>query len=250
MIGKNTRKLTAVLLMSLTWISTTNSYADVVKTPTDTLENEVAPPNGFPEQLNVLMQLPGKKDFIEIPMQEPFAAKEFVDYLSYKSDYGNSMRDAFIEMSPAHNGIVKAKLRTTGRSLDIPIRDVKTNYYYTYNFGNGYVFSTKVSIPISMTGYSGSLKIEYLQNKIDKYLISQGYTNTTSTLGKILNSYPTYEKGDILVEIDTEGFKSLDFIIKATNKNIEKNNKAISEDTIQKDIELEYKSLDDILEKK
>ncbi len=52
------------------------------------------------------------------------------------------------------------------------------------------------------------------------------------------------------MKIDTEGFKSLYFIIKATNKNIEENNKAISEDTIQKDIELEYKPLDDILEKK
>lgn len=45
------------------------------------------------------MQLPGKKDLIEIPMQEPFAAKEFVDYLSYKSDYGNSMRESFIEIT-------------------------------------------------------------------------------------------------------------------------------------------------------
>lgn len=101
-----------------------------------------------------------------------------------------------------------------------------------------------------MTGYSGSLKIEYLQNKIDKYLISQGYTNTTSTIGKFFNSSPTYEKGDILVETYTEGFRSLYFNIKATNKNIEKNNTAISEATIQKDIELEYKSLDNILEKK
>lgn len=242
MIGKNARKLTAVLLMSLLWTST-SSYANDVEKPTDTSD-------AFPEQLNVLMQLPGKKDLIEIPMQEPFAAKEFVEYLSYKNDYGNSMRDAFIEMSPAHNGIVKAKMRTTGRTLDLPIRDVKTNYYYNYNIGNGYVFSTQVSIPISTTGYQTSLKIEYLQNKIDKYLISQGYTNTTSTLGKLFNSYPTYEKGDILVEIDTEGFKSVDFIIKATNKNIEKNNTAISEATIQKDIELEYQSLDNILEKK
>lgn len=250
MIGKNARKLTAVLLMSLTWILTTNSYADIIKPPTDTLENEDSPTNGFPEQLNVLMQLPGKKDLIEIPMQEPFAVKEFVEYLSYKSDYGSNIRDAFIEMSPAHNGVVKAKLKTTGRSLDIPIKDVKSNYYYSYSVGNGYVFSTKVSIPISMTGYSGSLKIEYLQNKIGQYLISQGYTNTTSTLGKLFNNYPTYEKGDISVKIDTEGFKSLYFIIKATNKNIEENNKAISEDTIQKDIELEYKPLDDILEKK
>jgi hypothetical protein len=250
MIVKNARKLTAVLLMSLTWISTTNSYAAVVKTPTDTLENEVLPPNGFPEQLNALMELPGKKDLIEIPMQEPFAAKEFVEYLSYESDYGINIRDAFIEMSPAHNGVVTAKLKTTGRSLDIPVRDVKTNYYYSYSVGNGYVFSTKVSIPISMTGYSGSLKIEYLQKKIDQYLISQGYTNTTSTLGKLFDSYPTYEKGDISVKIDTEGFKPLYFIIKSINKNIDKNSKAISEATIQKDIELEYKSLDNILEKK
>lgn len=61
MIGKNARKLTAVLLMSLTWISTTNSYADIVKKPTDTLEIEVLPLMDFQNSLMYLCNCREKK---------------------------------------------------------------------------------------------------------------------------------------------------------------------------------------------
>lgn len=243
----NSIKLTGILLISLIGTLSTNTYAkNVVNSAVDS-ESQ---PTNFPEQLKTLIEIPGKKDFIEIPMQESFAAKNFVDYLSYENDYGHRLRTNFIEMSPAHNGIVKAKLKTTGRSLDLTIQDLNTNYYYKYNFGNGYVFSTMVSIPIPTEDDNSPLRIQYIHNKIDTYLINQGYTNTTFMLRKILTGCSTYEKGDILVETDSIGFNSVYYTITATNKQIQKDLSTIIEDTNQKDIASEYQSLDKILETK
>jgi hypothetical protein len=243
----NSIKLTGILLISLIGTLSINAYAKNVMNSAVESESQA---NSFPEQLKTLIELPGKKDFIEIPMQESFAAKNFVDYLSYENDYGNRLRTNFIEMSPAHNGIVKAKLKTTGRSLDVTIQDLNTNYYYKYSFGNGYVFSTMVSIPMPTEDDNGSLRIQYIHNKIDTYLINQGYTNTTLMLRKILTGCSTYEKGDILVETDSIGFNSVYYTITATNKQIQKDLSTIIEDTTQKDIASEYQALDKILETK
>lgn len=251
----NSRKIIATLWMSLAWVSTTNTHAeDIVWKQVDFQNKEQSAQTGFPEKLKTFIELPGKKDFIEIPMQETYYISQFVSHLASSGDYGDRMRSSFIEVTPSQLGVVKAKMKTTSRSLDIPIKDLDTGYFYEYSFGNGYLISTRLSIPIDNENNNNTMltpdKVDYIQTRFDKYLISQGYTNTTSMLGKLFNSSPTYEKGNILVEFNDYGFIDKTFTLTAKNKEIQSNIKEIRKDINKNDISLEYKNIDVILDTK
>lgn len=118
----------------------------------------------------------------------------------------------------------------------------------------GYVISTRLSIPIDNENNNNTMltpdKVDYIQTRFDKYLISQGYTNTTSMLGKLFNSSPTYEKGNILVKFNDYGFIDKTFTLTAKNKEIQSNIKEIRKNINKNDISLEYKNIDVILETK
>lgn len=251
----NSRKIIATLCLSLAWVSTTNTHAEDIVWKQVGFQNKEQPAQtGFPEKLKTFIELPGKKDFIEIPMQETYYISQFVSNLSSSGDYGDRMRSSFIEVTPAQLGVVKAKMKTTSRSLDMPIKDLDTGYFYEYSFGNGYVISTRLSIPIDSENNDNPMltpdKIDYIKTRFDKYLISQGYTNTTSMLGKLFNNNLTYEKGNILIELNNYGFIDKTFTLIARNKEIQNNIKEIRKELNKNDVSLEYKNLDVILETK
>jgi hypothetical protein len=177
-IAKSFKKM-IFLVLSLSALTTHSVYAETLISPPNIqqLENQET---GFPEKLKTFLELPGKKDFFEIPMQESYYLYQFVSKLGSDTDYGDKLRESFIEMTPIKAGVVKAKMKTTGRSLDISIRDLDTGYYYSYYIGNGYITRTTLLIPMDEENQLKYEKFDYLQKKFDNYLISQGYTNTTS----------------------------------------------------------------------
>ena len=253
----NSRKIIAILWMSLAWVSTTNTHAEDIAWKQVDFQNKVEPAQtGFPEKLKTMIELPGKKDFIEIPMQESFYINNFVQVLGSNGEYGSKMRSAFISVTPAQEGIVKAKFKTDGRRLTVSVQDMDTLYDYKYSFGNGYVFETKTSILIydlNDKNIGNEIdKIEYIKNKIDKYFISQGYKNTTSAFSKFFNNSPKYQKDNIMIDTDLVGFtiRANYFRITATNKEIEDNIDSITKSSKNNDLAIEYKNLDVILDTK
>jgi hypothetical protein len=247
-IAKSFKKM-IFLVLSLSALTTHSVYAETLISPPNIqqLENQET---GFPEKLKTFLELPGKKDFFEIPMQESYYLYQFVSKLGSDTDYGDKLRESFIEMTPIKAGVVKAKMKTTGRSLDISIRDLDTGYYYSYYIGNGYITRTTLLIPMDEENQLKYEKFDYLQKKFDNYLISQGYTNTTSMLGKLFNSDPSYEKDNIVVEIHTYGLLNKDFTITASKREIQDNIKEIIQDSNKHDVSIEYKNLDKILDTK
>lgn len=251
----NSRKIIATLWMSLAWVSSTNTHAeDIVWKQVEFQNKEQPAQTGFPEKLKTFLEMPGKRDVIEVPMQETYYIQSFVSNLASNEDTGKRMRDSFVEVTPAQLGVVTAKMKTSGRSLNMYIRDMDTGYYYAYDFGNGYLVSTTLSIPINDRSGDEKLltnnKIDYLQKRFDSYLISQGYKNTTSFLGNFFNGISTYEKGNILVDINDYGLLDKTFTVTATKKEIRENLKEIRSNLTANNIKLEYKNLDKMLDGK
>lgn len=236
-------------LISALLITTVLSSLNVVNANTLDNKKDLMKNTNFPQKLETIINLPGKREFIEIPIQKDYYLNNIVPNLSSPNDYGKKMKDSFLKFTELDNEILNAQFKTEGRQLEVSIKDIDTGYFYDYNFGNGYVFETTTSILVNNGYYDENYsdKLKYIQDKVDKYLISQGYTNTTSAIGKFFNSSHNYEKGDIMIKTYEQSWKSNYWVINARNKVIEKNKKEIDANTLKNDISREYSKLDEIL---
>lgn len=242
----NTRKMTSILMMSLIWVSTTATHADDIASTTkesETIEQNIK----FPEKLNTLINLPGKKDSIEIPIPK----RTYKD-LTYSLDYSTNLSkisNDLISFKDTNKDTVIATVKTTGTSNTIYIKDDDSNYTYSYKIGNGYLLNTDVEIYLKEDRYIEpySVRLDYLVEKMDKYFIANGFKDKTPFF---TFKDKKYEKDDVIVFLNRNDlFRGASLSITATKKEIEDNKDSILESIKQHDRDLEFAPLDHLLQK-
>lgn len=244
-VSKN-RKLTSILMMSLLWVSTTATHADVTPYSKNMNDNTTTSAT-FPEKLNKLINLPGKKDSIEIPIP-----KKIYKDLTYSLDYSTNLSkisNDLISFKDTNKNTVIATVKTTGTSNTIYIKDEDSNYTYSYKIGNGYLLDTGVEIYLKEDRYIEpySVRLDYLVDKMDKYFIANGFKDKTPLF---TFKDKKYEKDDVIVFLARHDlFRGASLSITATKKEIEDNRDSILESIKQHDRDLEFAPLDHLLQK-
>lgn len=238
----NTKLISALL------ISTALSFINIVKA--DNVENkqDILQQASFPQKLETIINLPGKKDVIDVPMQREFYEKRFTESLIKSGDYRKTT-DAIISSHIIDDNLLTVKFKTTGMLTSFSVVDEDTSYFYDYTIGNGYVLETGISIYINRSDRRERYhKTNYLKDKISSYLVDKGFVDTTSLWTSFFDSEYTYEKNDVIVTIIYEEVNYIPYFrIKATTKDIIKNSDWIMLNIIKNDAAIEFKPLDKLL---
>jgi hypothetical protein len=242
----------ALISVLLSTIFITTAYADEqVAVSGDTKEQKLLTGKTFPETLQDLMDAPGRKSEIVIPMSK----NEYEDNILYEMNKGYSKQKekieaSFINVSYVDN-LALVKFNTQVKNTYISVRDNSTGFGFSYEFNNGYLLSTTLYKFLNSDDKNISENLDYLSNRFENYLLKKGFVKKTSLLDPLYNIFSRskeYTLGNYIVIISTQNdFIDTSFSVTMKNKEIEDNLTEITKDNKQANLEYEYKSLDKIL---
>ena len=242
-------KLTLLsLLISTSLLSSTLYAAEQLNQPAATIEQSTT--KTFPETLQALIDAPGKKDEIIIPMTKEIYEKQIL----LESDKGwstqkDAIKDALINVSYINN-LALVKFNTNVKNTYIEISDKDIGFNFGYNFANGYILSTNI-YKFIRDDENVSDNLNYLATTFDKYLTDKGFTKKTSFFRSITDPFSKeteYQSGNhIVIVTKSDGLMNKMFVVTTKNKEIEDNLDEIMKGIKESNLKYEYKGLNKIL---
>ena len=207
----------------------------------------------FPETLQALIDAPGIKDSITIPMPSKYYETEYKKYLDGEwSQKKVSLQDTFKGHTITEkDGLTLVTLKTNIKESFVGTSDLNSEFYYYYTIANGYVLQTKISTFFSQNDESISVKMDYLSDAFSKYLIDKGFKEEKTIMNfipRMINKTNEFRLDDHIVILKRDN----DFFSKRFDVTIQKKQIEDNRDTIMKDVKLnnlknEYKTLNKIL---
>lgn len=204
----------------------------------------------FPETLQALIDAPGKKDEIIIPMSKD-VYKQDIEGASDKNTDNQKykIKDSFISVSYL-NDLSLVKFNTNVKETTIRVKDDSSGFMFNYNFANGYLLST-VLYKFIKDDDNASDKLEYLSKTFEKYLTDKGFTKKSSFLSNITDPFSKeteYHLGNHIVVITkADNFMYKMFLVTMKNKEIEDNIDEIMKGVKEANLQYEYQGLSKIL---
>lgn len=245
-------KLTILSMLISSILLTSPVYASEPTTnPVSTIAPVVS--TSFPETLQALIDAPGKKDFITIPMPTKYYENEYKKHLDGEwSQRKVAIQDTFKDHTITEkDGITLVTLNTNISEAFIRTSDLNNEFYYSYAIANGYILNTNISTYFSQDDEGVSDKMDYLSDSFSQYLINKGFQEETTMMNFIprkIKKNKEFRLGDHVVLIQRENdFFSRRFEVVIQNKLIEDNLDAIMKDIKVNNLKNEYKTLDKIL---
>lgn len=204
----------------------------------------------FPETLTALINAPGKKDEIIIPMSKKVYEDEIISELNKGwTKQKDKINASLIDVSYV-NDLALVKFNTKVKETDIRISDELSGFNFTYNFANGYLLSTNIYKFIKDDG-NVSDNLDYLSNAFDKYLTDKGFAKKTSFFYRLTNLFSNeteYQSGNHIVIVSkTNDIMSKVFTVTMRNKEIEDNIDEIMKGVKEANLQYEYQGLSKIL---
>lgn len=242
-------KLTMLSMLISSILLTSPVYAtEQTATPVSAISQVT--PKTFPETLQALIDAPGKKDEIIIPMSKEIYEKQIL----LESDKGwstqkDAIKEALINVSYI-NDLALVKFNTNVKNTYIEISDKDIGFNFGYNFANGYILSTNI-YKFIRDDENVSDNLNYLANTFDKYLTDKGFTKKTSFFRNITDPFSKeteYQSGNHIVIVKkSDGFMNKMFVVTTKNKEIEDNLDEIMKGVKESNLKYEYKGLSKIL---
>jgi hypothetical protein len=242
-------KLTLLsLLISTSFLSSTIYATEQLNQTTASIEHSTT--KTFPETLQALIDAPGKKDEIIIPMSKKVYEDEIVSELNKGwSEQKDKIKASLIDVSYVNN-LSLVKFNTKVKETHISISDKSSGFSFTYNFANGYLLSTDIYKFIRDDG-NVSENLDYLFNVFDKYLTDKGFTKKTSFFHKIIAPFSNeteYQSGNHIVIVSkSNNLMNKVFTVTMRNKEIEDNIDEIMKGVKEANLQYEYQGLSKIL---
>lgn len=204
----------------------------------------------FPETLQALIDAPGKKDEIIIPMSKDVYKQDIEGALDKNTDNQKyKIKDSFISVSYP-NDLALVKFNTNVKETTIRVKDDSSGFMFNYNFANGYLLST-VLYKFIKDDDNASDKLAYLSKTFEKYLTDKGFTKKSSFLSNITDPFSKeteYHLGNHIVIITkADNFMYKMFLVTMKNKEIEDNIDEIMKGVKEANLHYEYQGLSKIL---
>lgn len=247
-------KLTLVsLLLSSMFIMTTYATEQNINDVDKTDESISRINKTFPETLKVLMDAPGKKDEITIPMPTVYYEEKLkgVFYNGKWNERNNNLKYILDNSSISkQDDITLIKLNTNIKESSFSVAETTGSFYYTYTVGNGYVLSTEISTYTDKYEDGEKERFDFLRNAFDKYLIEKGFKKEKS-IYNYLNPVTdemiyTLDNHIITVTIHNDLIiKTFSVVMK--NKIIEDDKESITKNLNEEAMKRDFKSLETIL---
>jgi hypothetical protein len=243
-------KLTLLsLLISTSLLSSTVYATEPSNQPVAAIEKSTT--KTFPETLQALIDAPGKKDELIIPMSKKVYEDEIVSELNKGwSERKDKIKASLIDVSYV-NDLALVKFNTKVKETYISISDKASGFSFSYNFANGYLLSTDIYKYIR-DDENVSENLDYLSNVFDKYLTDKGFTKKTSLFHKITELFSKeteYHSGNHIVVVNKPNSLMFDKVFSVTmkNKEIEDNLDAVMKGIKEANLQYEYQGLSKIL---
>lgn len=204
----------------------------------------------FPETLQALIDAPGKKDELIIPMSKDAYKKDIQDEL--EKDWNNQkdkIKASFVSVSYS-NDLALVKFNTNVKETTIKVEDTSSGFIFNYNFANGYLLSTDL-YKFIRDDDNASDKLNYLSKTFDKYLADKGFTKKSSFFSNITDLFSKeteYHSGNhIIIVTKADNFMYKMFLVTMKNKEIEDNIDEIMKGVKEANLQYEYQGLSKIL---
>lgn len=243
-------KITLLSLLISTSILSSSLYAgEPTSQPVETTEQTTT--KTFPETLQALIDAPGKKDELIIPMSKKVYEDEFISELNKGwSERKDKIKASLIDVSYV-NDLALVKFNTKVKETNISISDKTSGFNFGYNFANGYLLSTDIYKYIR-DDENVSANLDYLSKVFDKYLTDKGFVKKTSFFNTItdpLSKETEYHSGNHIVIVNKSNGLMFDRVFSVTmkNKEIEDNLDAIMKGIKEANLQYEYQGLSKIL---
>ena len=242
-------KITLLSLLISTSILSSSLYAGEPTSKTfETAEKNTT--KTFPETLQDLLDAPGKKDNIIIPMSKRAYEDQIISELNKGwSEQKDKIKASFIDVSYV-NDLALLNFNTNVKETHINVSDKSSGFNFNYNFANGYILSTNI-YKFIRDDKNVSENLDYLSNVFDKYLTDKGFTKKTSFFHKITDPFSTeteYQSGNhIVVVTKSNGLMNKAFLVTMKNKEIEDNIDEIMKGVKEANLKYEYQGLSKIL---
>lgn len=252
MLTKKGKLTFASLLLSSMLITTTYATEQNVSNVDKTDETILNINKTFPETLTVLMNAPGKKDEITIPMPTVYYGEKLEEVYNGKwSERKNKLKYILDNSSISEQGdITLLKLNTNIKESSFSVAETTGSFYYTYTVGNGYVLSTEISTYTDKYEDGEKERFDFLRNSFDKYLVAKGFKKEKS-IYNYLNPVTdemiyTLDNHIIIVTIHNDLIiKTFSVVMK--NKIIEDDKESITKNLNEEAMKRDFKSLETIL---
>lgn len=243
-------KLTLLSLLISTSLLSSPIYAtEPLNQPAAGIEKSTT--KTFPETLQALIDAPGKKDEIIIPMSKKVYEDEIVSELNKGwSEQKDKIKASLIDVSYV-NDLALVKFNTKVKQTNINISDKASGFNFSYNFANGYLLSTGIYKYIR-DDENVSANLDYLSKVFDKYLTDKGFVKKTSFFNNIIDPFSKetqYHSGNHIVVVNKANGLMFDRIFSVTmkNKEIEDNLDEIMKGIKEANLQYEYQGLSKIL---
>lgn len=244
--------LFSLLVSANLLIAPAQAVEENTKLATSSVDYETVNNTSFPQTLQALINAPGKKDEITIPMPTSYYEDQLKETLYGKwSERKNKLKYVLDNSSISkQDDITLLKLNTNIKESSFSVAETTGSFYYTYTVGNGYVLSTEISTYMDKYEDGEKERFDFLTNSFDKYLVEKGFKKEKSIYNYLnpVTDEMIYTFGDNIVTVSTNSdliLKTFSVVMK--NKTVEVNKEAIRKKLNEESMKRDFKSLETIL---
>lgn len=213
---------------------------------------ELSTTKSFPETLKSLINAPGKKDEITIPMPTIYYEEKVKETVTGRwTEKNNELKYIFDNSTiTKQDDITLLHLNTNIKESSFSVAETTGSFYYTYIVGNGYVLSSEISTYMDRREKDTSDRVKFLTKTFDKYLVEKGFKKESSMFNSInpVSNKITYTLDDSIVTIKSHTDLFIEsFSVVMQNKKIEDNKEIIMQTIKDENMKRDFKSLETIL---